>query len=141
MQFFCDAPPYTWFRLETAAEAQRESQDMGHAVERFFRQAEEQAIHSYVPPSDARYIEQSIGRKDHVRRAMPRFLTLRDGEGKGLVTAMLPPEGVGVKAFRPIIVGFENSDPYEHYADEIAVLARHVALPLERARCYPYHRS
>ena len=46
---------------------------------------------------------------------MPIFLTLRDGEGTALVTAMLPPAGKDERAFRPIIVGASNSDPYPQH--------------------------
>ena len=69
------------------------------------------------------------------------FLTLRDGEGKALVTAMLPPEGQDERTFKPIIVGFENTDPYLEYGDAIATLGQHFDLTLDPARCYPYHRG
>jgi hypothetical protein len=36
MQYICDAPPKTWFRLETEAEAAAESKVMEHAVEKYF---------------------------------------------------------------------------------------------------------
>jgi hypothetical protein len=94
-----------------------------------------------VPPKSAAYIEQNIGLKAHIQRVMPRFLTLRDGEGKALVTAMLPPAGQDERAFKPIIVGFENTDPYLEYGDAIAALARHFNLTLDPARCYPYRRG
>jgi len=139
MQYVCDAPPYTWFRIE--AEAARESRDMNHAVERYFRQAYEQAARTYVPPKSARSFEQNIGLKAHIQNTMPVFLTLRDGEGKGLVTAMLPPLGQNEKSFRPIIVGFENRDPYPEYGEAIQKLARHYGLTLDPARCFPYRRS
>src|SRR5947209_4690498 len=91
MQYVCDASPTdTWFQIETEGEAALESRLMNHAVEKYFRQAQEQAIRSYVPPP-GRFIEQNIGLKTHVQRVMPRFLTLRDAEGNGLATAMLPP--------------------------------------------------
>jgi hypothetical protein len=141
MQYVCDAPPLTWFRLETIAEAALESQDMDHAVERYFRQAHEQATQSYVPPRTGVYVEQSIGRKAHIQRAMPLFLTLRDREGKALVTAMLPPEGKASGSFRPIIVGHGNQDPYSDFAEAIHALGQHFGLTLDPARCYPYRRD
>ena len=50
MQFVCDASPKTWFRIETEAEAGFESKAMSHAVEKYFKQAYQQAADSYVPP-------------------------------------------------------------------------------------------
>jgi hypothetical protein len=141
MQYVCDAPPLTWFRLETIAEAALESQAMDHAVERYFRQAHEQATQSYVPPRTGGSVEQSIGRKAHIQRAMPLFLTLRDREGKALVTAMLPPEGKASGSFRPIIVGHSNQDPYSDFAEAIHALGQHFGLTLDPARCYPYRRD
>lgn len=140
MQYVCDAPPYTWFRVETEAEACLESRAMDHAVERYFRQAYKEAAASYVPPP-GRVIEQNIGLKAHIQRVMPRFMTLRDREGRGLVTAMLPPAGQGVRAFRPIIVGFSNGDPYPEYGDAIRKLGEHFGCVLDAARCYPYRRK
>jgi hypothetical protein len=139
MQFVCDAVTGTWFRFETEGEACLESRAMGHAVERYFRQAHEQAAKSYVPPP-GRGFEQKIGLKAHIQRAMPLFLTLRDKEGKALVTAMLPPGGKDDKAFRPIIVGRENTDPYPEYGEAIRKLGDHFGLSLERDRCFPYRR-
>jgi hypothetical protein len=141
MQYVCDAPPNTWFRIETEGEAGLEARAMNHAVERYFRQAQEEAAHSYVPPKGARYVEQNIGLKAHIQKAMPRFLTLRDSEGKTLVTAMLPPQGMDERSFKPIVVGFENTDPYPEYAEAIAALGRHFRLTLDPVRCYPYRRG
>ena len=141
MQYVCDAPPNTWFRIETQAEAAAESRDMNHAVEKYFQQAYEQAAKAYVPPKSGHFIEQNIGLKGYIQRTMPMFLTLRDGEGKGLVTAMLPPLGQDEKAFKPIIVGFENSDPYPEFGGAIRKLAEHFGLTLDPARCYPYRRG
>ena len=36
MQFVCDGPNGTWFRIETEGEAIKESQLMNHAVEKHF---------------------------------------------------------------------------------------------------------
>ena len=141
MQFVCEAPPKTWFRIETEGEAALESRAMDHAVEKYFKHAYEQAAKTYVPPKNGSYIEQNIGLKPHIQRVMPRFLTLRDGEGAALVTAMLPPEGQDERAFRPIIVGPGNADPYSEHGDAIDILAQHVGLTLDPGRCYPYRRG
>lgn len=141
MQYVCDAPPNTWFRIETQGEAALESQIMDHAVEKYFRQCHEQAAKSYVPPPSLSRFEQSIGLKDHIQRSMPIFLTLRDREGNGLVTAMLPPGGRSNADFRPIIVGKGNADPYPEHEDAIEALGAHYGLLLDAARCYPYRRG
>jgi hypothetical protein len=141
MQYVCDADQNTWFRIETDAEAINESSAMAHAVEKYFRQAREQATKSYVPPRSGHYIEQTIGLKAHIQRVMPIFLTLRDGEGKALVTAMLPPAGQDAQSFRPIIVGYGNSDPFPEHGEAIGKLAAHYSLTLDPARCYPYRRA
>ena len=88
----------------------------------------------------AAYIEQNIGLKAHIQRVMPLFLTLRDPEGKALVTAMLPPLGKDERSFKPIVVGIDNTDPYPEHGDAIRQLARHYGLTLDPARCYPYRR-
>ena len=141
MQYVCDAPPNTWFRFETEAEAALESRAMNHAVEKYFQQARGQAANTYVPPKSAHYIEQNIGLKAHVQRAMPIFLTLRDGEGTPLATAMLPPAGLDERAFKPIIVGSSNSDPYVEHGEAIRKLGEHFRLTLDPVRCYPYRRK
>jgi hypothetical protein len=141
MQYVCDAPPKTWFRIETAGEAALESRAMDHAVEKYFCQAHEHAASTFVPPKSAHYIEQNIGLKAHVQKAMPRFMTLRDNEGRALVTAMLPPEGEDERSFKPIIVGPGNSDPYPEHGDAIRTLGEHVGFTLDPVRCYPYRRG
>jgi hypothetical protein len=139
MKFVCDAPDgKTWFRLETEGEAACESEMMQHAVEKYFRQEWEKATESYRAPASALF-EQEIGLKSHVQRTMPLFLTLRDAEGNGLATAMLPP-GAREGGFRTIIVGVGNADPYPTEGDAIRVLGEHFGLTLERSRCYPYRR-
>ena len=141
MKYICDAPDgRTWFRLETEAEAAAESQAMKHAVEKHFREAKARAAASFVPAS-TRYIEQEIGLKAHIQREMPLFLTLRDGEGEALVTAMLPPRGEPDPSFRPIIVGPRNEDPYPEHGDAIEALGDYFGLRLDRGRCYPYRRG
>ena len=140
MQFVCDTPDgKTWFRIETEGEAAAESDLMSHAVEKHFREARDKAAESYKPVSDV-FFEQNIGLKAHLDRAMPLFLTLRDSEGAGLATAMLPPSGRPNVAFRLIIVGFGNRDPYPEHGTAIEALGRHYGLSLDRARCYPYAR-
>lgn len=141
MQFVSDAPGQkTWFRIETEAEAAQESLVMRHAVEKHFRRAYDEASQAYRP-APGPYIEQDIGREAYIRRAMPVFLTLRDGEGNALVTAMLPPARRDSLVMRPIIVGHGNSDPYPEHGDAVRALGRHFGLALDRARCYPYRRT
>jgi hypothetical protein len=140
MRYVCDAPGgKTWFRLETEAEATAESLAMHHAVEKFFRQEQSKAQQSFVPPSRT-FIEQEIGLRAHLQRTMPLFLTLRDDEGKPLVTAMLPPGGQNDRSFRSVIVGSGNGDPYGEQGEAIRALAHHFGLDLDRAHCYPYRR-
>jgi hypothetical protein len=142
MQYVCDGVgSRTWFRLESATEAASESRDMSHAVEKFFTEAHDRATKSYVPPATARVFEQNIGLKAHVQKSMPLFLTLRNNEGKALVTAMLPPSGRDDKAFRPIIVGPDNADPYVEHAEDIRKLGQHYKLTLDPVRCFPYRRG
>ncbi len=140
MEFVCDAPDgKAWFRLETEAEAERESELMGHAVGKHYRRAEEEASRAF-DPSGVPFIEQDIARASHVRRLMPVFLTLRDAEGRGLATAMLPPRGSG-RSMRPIVVGPANADPYPEHAEAIEALGQRFGLTLDRATCYPYRRG
>jgi hypothetical protein len=141
MKYVCDAPGgRTWFRLETESEAALESEAMHHAVEKYFRNEKEKATRSYEPPSKV-FFEQEIGLKAHLQREMPLFLTLRDDEGKPLVTAMLPPGGRDAGGFRPIIVGPDNKDPYPQHGDAIRALAQRFGLTLDKMRCYPYRRE
>jgi len=141
MQYVCDAVDFTWFRFETLGEAGIEGRAMNHAVERYFRDAYSQAVASYRPPQGVPISEQNIGLKPHVQRSMPVFLTLRDRDGKSLVTAMLPPEGKDERSFRPIVVGPSNADPYPGYGLAIALLADHFGYELNPDRCYPYKRG
>ena len=141
MRFVVDAPNgKTWFRLETEAEAAQESFIMRHAVEKYFRIEREKAIQSYQPVSKS-FIEQDIGLKAHIQRAMPLFLTLRDQDGKAHVTAMLPPGGKPAGGMRVIVVGPGNADPYPAEGDAIKALGDRFGLTLERDRCYPYQRG
>ena len=141
MQYVCDAGTATWFRIETLGEAMLESKVMDHAVERFFRDAYDKATQSYAPSKTLAAFEQKIGLKAHIQRSMPRFLTLRDKDGAALVTAMLPPDGMDTRSFRPVIVGKTNADPYLGYADAIRKLGDHYKLTLDPARCFPYRRT
>lgn len=140
MQFICDGLNGTWFRIETEGEAIQELQSMNHSVEKYYRQEAESAAKSFVPPPTSRPFEQKIGLKAHVQKAMPVFVTLRNRDGTGLVTAMLPPAGRDEKSFRPIVVGPGNNDPYPKYGEDIKALGRHYGLTLDPARCFPYRR-
>lgn len=140
MKFVCDAPGgKTWFRIETEAEADAESELMRHAVAKYFRRERERVIAAWKPPASAPAIERDIGLKDFIARSMPLFLTLRDSEGAGLATAMLKPvlEKKGAP-FDSIIVGPANSDPYEAHGDSIEALGRHLGTSLAHGDCYPY---
>lgn len=140
MEYVCDAPgELTWFRIVTEGEALAESLAMRHAVEKYFRREWERAEQEYQPPNTV-FIEQAIGLADHIRRTMPLFLTLRDMDGAGLATAMLPAGGKPERGFAPIIVGPGNADPFATHAEAIEALAAHFGLALDRARCYPYRR-
>lgn len=140
MEYVCDAPGgKTWFRIETEAEAAFESREMGHAVERYFQREKDKASQSYRPASGS-FIERDIGLAAHLKREMPVFLTLRDAEGSALATAMLPPRGREDAAFRIIIVGRSNADPYPAEGTAIAALGTHLGLALPRSRCFPYGR-
>lgn len=138
MQYICDAPGgKIWFRIETEGEAALETDAMGHAVEKHFRQAWEAATSGYRSTSSS-FVEQNIGLKAHIRHVMPIFLTLRSANGDALATAMLPPGGRPDPAFRIIIVGPENFDPYPDHGEAIEALGEHFGLTLDRSRCYPY---
>ena len=138
MEYICDAPDgRTWFRLMTEAEAANESEQMRHAVEKHYRREQERAADSYQPLTTV-FIEQDIGKRAHIDRTMPLFLTLRDEEGKPLVTAMLPPNGK--RGGGCIVVGPNNADPYPEHADAIATLGQHFGITLDRGSCYPYRR-
>jgi hypothetical protein len=138
MKYVCDAHGgKTWFRIETEAEAVAESGVMRHKGEKYFCQEKEKATKSFQPSSRVLF-EQEIGLTAHIQREMPLFLTLRDGEGNALVTAMLPPGGQNRDGFSPIIVGVANSDPYPEHAEAIRALGDHFGIVLDRARCYPY---
>ena len=142
MRFVCDAAGgKAWFRIETEAEAAKESELMRHAVEKHFRRAYEQASLAYRP-APGPFVEQDIGRAAHIRRTMPVFLTLRDAEGTALATAMLPPQQAerDGPACSPMVVGPGNDDPYSAHGDAIRALGRHFGLALDRIRCYPYGR-
>jgi hypothetical protein len=141
MKYICDAlRNRTWFRIETDAEAAAESEEMRHAVEKYFRREKDKASETFKPVSTV-FFEQEIGREAHIQREMPLFLTLRADDGTCLVTAMLPPRGEDDASFRTIIVGAGNADPYADHEDAIDALAKHFGLSLERSRCYPYAKD
>jgi hypothetical protein len=138
MQFICDAPDRkSWFRIETEFEADQESALMDHGVDKHFRRARECAVQTYKPSSTV-YFEQNIGLEAHVREEMSVFLTLRDCEGNGLATAMLPPGGKEKAGFRKIIVGHGNSDPFPENAKAIEALGKHFGISVDKESCYPY---
>src|SRR5258708_11962643 len=138
MRYVCDAPgEKTWFRLETEAEAADESSLMRHAVAKYFCSAKHKATQTYQPTSQI-FFEQEIGLKGHVQREMPLFLTLRDGEGNALATAMLPPGGRENGRFIPLIVGLANGDPYSEHGEAIRILAAPFALNLHTSRSNPH---
>lgn len=138
MRFVCDAPGGgAWFAIETIAEAEAEAALMQHAVDRHFARAHTLATATFTSP-DPNGIMRDIGLKAHILRTMPLFLTLRDEEGAGLATAMLPPQGQPTPRFRIIIVGPSNADPYPDNAAAIAALGRHFGVELARAMCFPY---
>lgn len=142
MRFECDAPQgLTWFRLETAAEAEAEAAAMVHAVDACFKRAEAAARASFRPGPG---LERDIGLKDHLFRVMPLFLTLRDEHGAPCVTAMVPRHPVAGDhdlAVKPILVAQANKDPYPRFAEAIQALARHLGRPLDPKECYPYRRG
>lgn len=143
MKYVCDAPgDRTWFRIETEVEALQESALMRHAVEKYFRNEWDKAALTFQPVSKIE-IEQHIGLNAHIQNSMPLFLTLRDGDGKALATAMLPPGGLDHpgSGFRPIIVGPNNTDPYPTQGDAIEKLGEHFGMTLDRDRCFPYRRG
>ncbi|MBM3487718.1 MAG: hypothetical protein FJX67_13980 [Alphaproteobacteria bacterium] len=141
MRYVCDAPAgRTWFQIETEVEAARESEEMRHAVEKFFLRERDRARQTYRPTSPI-YIEQEIGLKAHLARDMAMFLTLRNQDGEPLSTAMLPRGGHEDRAFRIILVGPGNQDPYPKHGDAIEALGRHFGLVLDRERCFPYDRG
>jgi hypothetical protein len=138
MEYVCDAPNnLTWFRLVTEGEAVAESLDMRHAVEKHYRRERERAADAFQPSTSV-FIEQDINKEAHIRRSMPLFLTLRNEDGKALVTAMLPSKGRGGGGC--IIVGPGNADPYPQHAAAIAALGDHFGITLDRTSCYPYRR-
>ena len=112
---------------------------MRHAVEKHFRRERERAAESFQPVSTV-FIEQDIGKESHIQRTMPLFLTLRDEDGRSLVTAMLPPGGRRDPDFACIIVGPGNADPYAGAWRRHPGAGRAFRHALERSRCYPYRR-
>ena len=112
---------------------------MDYAIAKHFRREQEKAIASY-PPTSSVYIEQKIGVKAHIQRAMPLFLTLRDNDGDGFATAILPPGGQNDTNFKIIIVGRGNRGPYVGHGEAIEVLGKHYGMTLKREDCYPYNR-
>ena len=123
--------------METQAEADSESELMGHAVAKYFNLAVEAARRSYRPAEGLASFERDIGLKAHIARTAPVFLTLRDAEGAALVTAMLS-IGESGDLVQAIVVGPGNSDPYPAHKDAIAALGGHYGVNLPRVPCFPY---
>ena len=139
MQYVCDAPGgLTWFSMETQAEADAETELMRHAVAKYFLRSQEAARRTYRPRQGLAAFERDIGLKDHIMRETPVFLTLRDGAGEALVTAMLSREMRNGQAGQAIIVGAGNSDPYPQFGEAIAALGAHYGTALPRETCFPY---
>lgn len=138
MIYICDAPDgKTWFRLENDIEAEQESEFMGHAVAKHFAREQKQAEESFKPASSVSF-EGNIGRGAHIQHEMPLFVTLRNQEGEGLVTAMLPPGGRSNAAVKSMVVGPKNADPYPEHEAAIRALGDHFGLTLDRQSCFPY---
>src|SRR4029450_3510934 len=112
----------------TDVEADQESALMDHAVAKYFQRERTKAAQSYRPASKTSFAQNS-GLESHSRRQMPLFLTLRDAEGNGLATAMLPPHGRDDPGFKIIIVGKRNSDPHPQHETSIHALAAHFRSP------------
>src|SRR5258706_14510227 len=130
MQYVCDAPNgKAWFRIETEGEAVHESRLMSHMVEKYFRREREKAVQSWRPERP-NAIERDIGLEAHVQREMPLFLTLRDGEGNALTTAMLPPGGKDRGGFRIIIGAAVNAGAFRQREPAIVALVGHFGLTL-----------
>ncbi len=108
-------------------------------MEKYFRREKERAAQSFEPTSTV-FIERNIGLSAHIQREMALFLTLRNADGKGLATAMLPPGGRDDSNFQKIIVALENSDPYTEHEEAIRALGMHFDLSLDRERCFPYRQ-
>ena len=84
------------------------------------------------------FLEQEIGLKDHVQRGgLPLFLTLRDEDGVGLVTAMVPPEGREERGFRCHPGRPRRPNPRRR-ASPMLRWASRLGVALTPARCYPY---
>jgi hypothetical protein len=140
MRYVCEAGEKTGFQIETEVEAAAESKLMNHTVEKHFMRAKGEASASYVPP-DAPHFEQNIGLTAHTERVMPMFFTLRDADGNGLATAMVPRRAAQASSIAsPIVVGRLNTDPYLEHREAIHRLGEHLGVTLDRGRCFPYGR-
>jgi len=133
MQYVCEAPGRkVWFRIESSAEAALESAVMKNAIEFQYENAHRAAIQTYQPSSRLHFVERDIGLKSHIARTMPMFLTLRDGEGKHLVNAVLPPCGREDDTFACRIVGPGGMDALTAEADAVEVLEKHFGLSVHK---------
>lgn len=138
MKYICDVPGgRTWFRLESEAEAERESARMQHGVAVRFHDERARAIRSYRAQSAAS-AGGSLPLERHVRIAMPIFLSLRDREDAALVTAMLAHGSPDHPEAELVIVGKGDTDPYPDHGRAIAALSDRLGIDLDRARCFPF---
>ena len=128
------------FGLETEGEATRESENMCHAVERYYRREREKAAQTFRPRSDGLLRAGDWSQGPHPARnaAIP---DVARRERRGSRHRHAAPRGREDRSFRTIIVGRDNGDPYLQYGDAIRALGRHFGTSLERARCYPYRRD
>ena len=73
-----------------------------------------------------------------------RYLKAQAGEAGALILDLedsVPPAGKDERAFRPIVVGFSNGDPYPEHGEAIRKLGEHFRMTLDPVRCYPYRRK
>jgi hypothetical protein len=143
MRFVCDAAGgKAWFRIETAAEAAKESELMRHAVEKHFRRAHEQASQSYKAGAGA------LRRAGHRARGAhpPGHAGVPDAARRGGHRARHrhAPAAAG-RAGRAGGLQSHGCRPRERRPlpgarGAIRALGRHFGLSLDRIRCYPYGR-
>jgi hypothetical protein len=109
-----------WVRLETQEDADQEGALIETAVAIFFQSDIEKGLTAgwYALRNAAGEQENSC-------------LTVR-------VPPAAHPGGVGRDMLdSPVACGFRNSNPFEHFAPDIAELAAHIGIPLPRSS-YPY---
>jgi len=135
MQYVCDAPGRkAWFRIETEGEAARESEEMRHSLDYFFRHERDAARKRYSPAGNVSFIERDIGLSSHLKRTMPIFLTLRESDGTAVASAILPqdPESESIAAR---VIGPGDCDAFRAQREALVALEQHLGKPLRR-QCY-----